>query len=704
MKSYSNPIIFLTFLMAFALTVLRATNWLTAIPGDLLDPRFNNVVLEHITRWIRGDAVELWSPSFFYPFNNLLALSDNHFGSVIFYTLFRTLEFSREESTTLWIAFGSLLNFLVSYWVLRKWSFSAFAAGAGAFVFSSSLPVLAWEEYSQLTYRFAIPLALYFFNNFIQRNNFYSIFWCIICVCEQLFCSIYLGYFLCFLLLAWMSAYIIISRDAFKWKKPYWPIQKINISHSILAIISILSLIACLAMFWKYHSVATLYQMQGWSKEKIMGLLPTLSSYFLADNSLISSFIGKQITSVPWRHPQQLFLGIGVSALFIAGQIILWLPKSSRPQLLAEKFISLGKISSLSLAILWLATIRIGDYSLYSLILNLPGTSAIQYVSRIILIMLWPIALTIAITCEYLWQKKSIPSLPIKGLLLPACLVILCSESFFYRVTFSPHSWWLDRLSTSELLIPKPLPSNAILHAKARIGEFESMSALDAMILSQNLQIPTFSGYSGNMPFGSAYTSRDSCHDIDDRLENYATYKNIPTSNILPLAKRALIIDADALQAAQDLNLAPSPLNIELGFNNRHIPNSALLICGWDLEHWGMWANHKIARMAIALPTEKTANLFIAATSAYASKTKPQHVDIYLNGQWTQQVMLGKNADNIISIPLSMSALYPASSSERPIKNLILEFRTLNPINPKKMNISDDNRNLGIGISSLQFK
>ena len=69
--------------------VHRATAGFTFVPGDLGDPRFNSVILEHLFQWVSGDAASLWTPSFFYPTTGTLAFSDNHFGSGPIYVLLR---------------------------------------------------------------------------------------------------------------------------------------------------------------------------------------------------------------------------------------------------------------------------------------------------------------------------------------------------------------------------------------------------------------------------------------------------------------------------------------------------------------------------------------------------------------------------------------------------------------------------------------
>ena len=140
--------------------VLRSVGWFTEIPGDLGDARFNSVVLEHLFLWTRGLTEGLWDPGYFYPFDNTLAFSDNHFGSGIIYVLSRYVGIDRIASFQIWFVFGNILNLISAYYVLRKLGFSTFAAGLGAFVFAFALPVLAKEGHAQLVYRFASPLAL----------------------------------------------------------------------------------------------------------------------------------------------------------------------------------------------------------------------------------------------------------------------------------------------------------------------------------------------------------------------------------------------------------------------------------------------------------------------------------------------------------------------------------------------------------------
>src|SRR5260370_34258550 len=61
------------------------------IPGGFDDARFNMYVLEHGYRWLTGLDKSFCPAPFFYPPRNVITYSDNHLGSFLCYSMFRTL-------------------------------------------------------------------------------------------------------------------------------------------------------------------------------------------------------------------------------------------------------------------------------------------------------------------------------------------------------------------------------------------------------------------------------------------------------------------------------------------------------------------------------------------------------------------------------------------------------------------------------------
>ena len=92
----------LIFATGFFGYLMQSLDWFRTVPGDLGDARFNSVILEHFFQWLSGKSPSLWSPRFFYPFEGVLAFSDNHFGSAWSYALLRISGLSREGAYAGW--------------------------------------------------------------------------------------------------------------------------------------------------------------------------------------------------------------------------------------------------------------------------------------------------------------------------------------------------------------------------------------------------------------------------------------------------------------------------------------------------------------------------------------------------------------------------------------------------------------------------
>ncbi|MGH8732457.1 MAG: hypothetical protein ACREVB_02110, partial [Burkholderiales bacterium] len=182
--------------------VLKALQYFKAAPSDLMDGRFNSVVLEHLYRVLTGSAAALWSPEYFYPFPGALAFSDNHLGSAFSYVLARLLGLSREQAFNVWFTTGTLLNFACALYVLRRFGASTAAAALGAFFFACALPATAQDGHAQLVYRFAAPLAVLAHWQMFERRRLAGFARVAFFTAWQFYCSIYLGVFLVYLLAA----------------------------------------------------------------------------------------------------------------------------------------------------------------------------------------------------------------------------------------------------------------------------------------------------------------------------------------------------------------------------------------------------------------------------------------------------------------------------------------------------------------------
>ncbi len=105
---YFFPVLFLILGVAGVLTPYLARR---GIPGDLGDNRFNSYILEHAFLALTGKESRFLSAPFFFPWPNVVGLSDTHWGSLLFYAVFRWLGCSSYGALSGWFCLGMVLNF-----------------------------------------------------------------------------------------------------------------------------------------------------------------------------------------------------------------------------------------------------------------------------------------------------------------------------------------------------------------------------------------------------------------------------------------------------------------------------------------------------------------------------------------------------------------------------------------------------------------
>lgn len=510
--------------------LLRTTHGFSMVPGDLGDARFNSVILEHFFRWLQGSAKSLWSPDFFYPYHDALAFSDNHFGTAWIYALARFAGLSRELAFDTWFCAGFLLSYFCCAYAARKFGFSWLASAVAAFVFAFSPPILAQELHAQLIYRYAIPLAMLNLWQILQFRRLDRLSWLAIWVAVQFFCSIYLGLFTVMLASAVIFSSIYVKN--FSLAQSTWiPTGRPSPSQIFTSVVAILTWVGLVLMLGKYHSVAKEY---GFHRDvgEISSMLPRIGSYFIADNFKLDAWVGHFVTHVPMRHEHQMFFGLGASLLAIIG--LLTARKSPR-------WHQPARILTLALLVLVLVTLSVGHFSLYRAIMLLPGFNSIRAVTRICLVMLLPVAGLGAMGIEALAgyvRNRLILTLTVAAL--------LSAELLSYAPYHVPIEQWEARLtSLRDGSKFSPNEQTPILFALSNPNTPwpNLITELDAMMLAQDMNVPTVNGYSGNLPndFGSA----DTCMTAASRLTNATAFERLPPAVLAGLLRRLTVLPAN---------------------------------------------------------------------------------------------------------------------------------------------------------------
>jgi hypothetical protein len=512
--------------------LLPATAYFSAVPGDLGDARFNSVVLEHLFQWVTGVVPELWSPAFFFPYEHVLAFSDNLFGSGWVYSVLRLAGLSRELAFDGWYMIGFVLNYLVMVCVLLRLRFNGLATALGAFVFTFALPVLAQDGHAQLVYRWAIPLAFLALWRFLNQGKLVPLGFCAVWVAVQFFHSIYLGVFLVYLLGFTTLAYIF----SVGWGQ-WWPTLMVQIRRTqraqrgLILLLITTSILAVLALLATYHSVSSDYGFVK-TRHEVMTLLPRPGSYLIADRGLgISAWLGHWIDTIPMRHEHQLFFGVGLWGLLgYALWFRIWPQKLS---LLVQTCLIAGFG-------LILFSLCVGNYSFYALITMVPGGTSIRAVTRLVLVLLVPVSLLVASAGQGLDLAGNGGGL--RRCVVPAVLIgLIFWEVVGFQTVSTPVSTWQERQNELAQRLPVPLADDALLYVTPRSGENGFLAEIDAMIFAQDHRIATLNGYSGNVPPG--YLLPDPCYPAQARLIGYCRHRGLDLSAVSEWAERIVQVD-----------------------------------------------------------------------------------------------------------------------------------------------------------------
>jgi hypothetical protein len=527
------------------------------IPGTL-DSRFNNYVLEHGWRWLTGRDPSFWDAPFYYPQPGVTAYSDAHLGTLPLYGLLRAAGLDRETAFQGWFLAFFPLNFLACYWALRRLPVRPLGAAAGAYHFAFGLPVVGQFEHLQLLPRFPAPVALYFAARACDRGGARAWAGLAAAVVAQFYAAIYLGYFLCLLLVAFVPAYLVLRRPAVlrawipeggAWSLAF-PACLLLIGLGLrrerpgcfaaLAALAVLDAVRRLGLRgwarWAWRGpcggsrasagrraagvalvVAALLplllpymrvyrQRGGHAADQVGGMLPRPVSWVTAPTA--SELWGRWnagVRGLPFAGEHALFLGaVPMAALLAAAPLA-----AARRRGRAGATIAAGLIALAAVAALTLMT-PVG--SLYEWLLPIPGPSAIRAVSRVVVVLLLPAGAALAFAASAL-EGRLRRRAPAAAALLPLVLlpalavdqladlgqVGALTKSALQESIRQAAAEVRPRVPDARAVLyvgPDPMAPGAA-QADAATGE-----QLFGMEVAQALGVPTPNGYSALAPLG----------------------------------------------------------------------------------------------------------------------------------------------------------------------------------------------------------
>jgi hypothetical protein len=451
-------------------------------PGD---PRLVNYVLERNHQWFAGErpGEPFWSPPFFYPWPKVGTHTESMVGLQPFYSPWRTFGLSPETAYSL-CGFGLLAAcFACATWFFRAGAgLSPLAASAGGFLFAFALPRSAHLGHFQLFAHYATPLALLAVVAIVRSTaagtpRRLPIWLLALTGWLQLLGSVYLVWFLCFLLaLAGSGALFWPSSRAILWRllRERWG--------TWLAAALLVGLAAA-PVVGPYLDAET--RIRSTSFERLQPLLPGWRSLFYpGPDSWESRMLGLQPPpGTPSRFASSQVLSPGYLTLgfALAG---LWLGRR-RPLI---RWATGVAAVALGLTLVWP-----GGFTAWEVLHRiLPGAEAVRGVSRIILPLLLVTGIGVAVAIEGLARRH-------RGLAWGAFLLLALEQGQTQR------AFAVQPIVETSQRIARSLSAEcdsffySVLSESPQPPAFHHLEAMWAGLFADR---PTVNGYSGYPPRG----------------------------------------------------------------------------------------------------------------------------------------------------------------------------------------------------------
>ena len=117
----------------------------------------------------------------------------------------------------------------------------------------------------------------------------------------------------------------------------------------------------------------------------------------------------------------------------------------------------------------------------------------------------------------------------------------------------------------------------------------------------------------------------------------------------------------------------------------------------WQIpENWGTWTNGTVASIKIPSPKEGINKIIFKLRAFVGPQFSEQNIEIWVDGSLIKKVAISsdKGQELVIDLP----------KSPKPSNEVLIEFKGLKPYSPKLLGLSQDDRQIAIGLESIQFQ
>jgi hypothetical protein len=473
--------------IAFYPTLISRFAFMQTDPGDT---RLNNYFLEHSFQLFvnRNYSGGLWSPSFFYPYKNVLAFSENLFGAAPIYWLLRAF-YSSDIAFQLWMIAVCILNFISFAVLMRRYRVSHLLSVLGAFLFAFSMPRILTFGHQQLLPQFFTPLAFLAVWEFAKRPTRKRLALFLLLTYLQVLAGIYLGWFLLFsLLILFGIVYVFYPEERSKflayWRSDRRAIIAITLGWLALMLITLLP----------YLEAKSVFGSRPYSE--VDSMLPRISSWFsVPSGNLWSSLLGWTSKGLPRVHEHFLFAG-GIVVL-LTGLSVYTLLRLRH--VLNPERAWIVKVCLLVFLTIFCLSLRLPfGLSLWRIVYSVvPGASVIRGVTRI-----WSIAyfyLFVAIIVSF---DSLLKAVVVRKKVRIAIVIFLCiigiSEQIILNLPSYEKTSFIKQVQEIREVISQGCDIAYL--SSENTGVLVLIDQISAMWAGIKANVPVVNGYSGNVP------------------------------------------------------------------------------------------------------------------------------------------------------------------------------------------------------------
>lgn len=462
------------------------------LPGDVVDNRLNNLILEHGYRCLASGRLDRFPHApVFYPALGATGWSDAHLGMLPVYVLARAVGFSPEGAFQVYFLVPFLLNFAAAAWACRRLGFGPVGTAAAAYVFAFGLPLVAQLTHVQLFPRFLVPPAVVFAWEFLRTPRTRLLAAVAGCWAGQMYLTVYIGYFLALLLAAGGATAVVLLRRERPWEKLLRPAPgewkgRIGVAIGTAAVVLPLVLLHALSV-------------GGLPIDFLRALAPRPESWINpAELTAAHSLIRGD------RNPeQQVFVG-AIPLLAVAVGLVASVRRHQ-----SGSVWTVAAVAAWSAVLLAVLVTRIGWWWPYEAVVWLPGASGVRATGRIVLVLLFPAALATAAMVDALvrvargWGRAP-------GILVAVALLVAVAGDQWLAPEDGPRQpEWIPAHCPKARTIARQEriaaairrhPAPRLVYVMPSVGTppFDGIILqLEAARAAQDLRLPCVNGYSG---------------------------------------------------------------------------------------------------------------------------------------------------------------------------------------------------------------